>query len=167
MAKDFIGYETLADNALRGVLREALRLTQKRGLVGAHHFFIAFKTQDPGVEIPDFLKERYPDEMTIVLQNAFSGLQVEEDRFQVMLTFQKIPATLVIPFAAVTQFVDPGVQFGLQFRNSSALHQDGQAAKEPAAKPDPRAATEKPEEKKSDQPSPGPQVVSLDRFRKK
>jgi hypothetical protein len=166
MSKDFIGYETLADNALRGVVREALRITQKRGLVASHHFFITFKTHDPGVDIPDFLKERYPDEMTIVLQNQYSGLHVEDDFFQVMLSFQKIPATLVIPFAAVTAFVDPGVQFGLQFRNSSALQQKPQTATDaaPKAAPPPKETAE---ENTEPPHSSGPQVVSLDKFRKK
>jgi uncharacterized protein len=163
MAKDYIGYEALAENALRGVVREALRLTQKRGLVGSHHFFITFKTHDSGVEIPAFLKEQYPDEMTIVLQNQFSGLRVESDSFQVTLGFQKVPATLVVPFAAITAFVDPGVQFGLQFRNSSAFQQKLQAAAETAAQPAPAA----PAEEKTGEESSGPQVVSLDKFRKK
>src|SRR5215831_8444505 len=120
MAKDFIGYEALADRALRGVVREALKRVQKQGLIGSHHFYITFKTHDPGVEIPDFLKERYPDEMTIVLQNQFSGLHVSEDAFEVTLSFQKLPATLFVPFSALTAFVDPAVQFGLQFKNSTA-----------------------------------------------
>ena len=160
-----MNYEALTENALRGVVREALRLTQKRGLVGGHHFFITFKTHDPGVEIPDFLKERYPDEITIVLQNQYSGLQVENDFFQVMLTFQKIPSTLVVPFASVTQFVDPGVQFGLQFRNSSAFAQTPQAAGD-AALPAPEPSSGEPAEKPTGDAA-SPQVVSLDKFRKK
>src|SRR3954465_8369298 len=119
MAKDFIGYEALADRALRGVVREALKRVQKQGLIGSHHFYITFKTHDSGVEIPDFLKERYPDEMTIVVQNQFSGLHVSDDAFEITLSFQKFPATLFIPFSALTAFVAPAVQFGLQFKNSS------------------------------------------------
>jgi hypothetical protein len=166
MSKDYIGYETLAENALRGVVREALRLTQKRGLVGTHHFFITFKTRDPGVDIPDFLREQYPQEMTIVLQNQYSGLHVEEEFFQVMLTFQKIPATLVVPFAAVTQFVDPSVQFGLQFRNSLALQPKSQTASG-AALPPPSPAADAEQKTPQDEDLAGPQVVSLDKFRKK
>ena len=120
MAKDLIGYEALADRALRSVVKEALKRTEKQGLIGSHHFYLTFRTKDPGVEIPDFLLERFPEEMTIVLQNQFWGLKVSEDEFEVGLTFQKMPTTLVIPFAALTAFVDPSVQFGLQFRNSSA-----------------------------------------------
>jgi hypothetical protein len=164
MAKDFIGYEALTDRALRSVVKEALKRVQKQGLPGSHHFYLTFKTHDPGVDIPDFLKERYPDEMTIVLQNQFSGLDVGEEGFEVTLGFQKLPATLTIPFAALTGFVDPAVQFGLQFKNATASQNAGAGEKEnpqsggalPApATGDPAALTEK------------SQVVSLDKFRKK
>jgi hypothetical protein len=169
MAKDFIGYEALTDRALRGVVREALKRVQKQGLVGSHHFYLTFKTHDPGVDIPDFLKERYPDEMTIVLQNQFSGLNVTEDGFEVTLGFQKLPATLAIPFAALTGFVDPSVQFGLQFKNATAAQNPAAAAKEnpqtgatpiPATQPATEAA-------KPAEPAEQSQVVSLDKFRKK
>src|SRR5262245_45327627 len=143
MAKDLIGYEALADKALRSVVKEALKRVEKQGLLGSHHFYLTFKTKDPGVEIPEFLTERYPDEMTIVLQNQFWGLKVGEDQFEVGLTFQKLPATLVIPFRALTAFVDPSVQFGLQFRNSSVAK--GVPAPSEAAK---------------DRPEPKPQKVS-------
>ncbi len=112
MAKDFIGYQALADSALRGVVREALRRIEKQGLVGAHHFRITFKTGFPGVEIPDFLREQYPEEMMIILQHQFWGLKVKDNHFEVTLSFKKVPATLSIPFAALTQFADPGVAFG-------------------------------------------------------
>src|SRR5882672_6570133 len=135
MAKDLIGYEELTDAALRGVVREALRRVEKRGLLGSHHFYLTFKTHDPGVEIPDFLKERYPDEMTIVMQNQFSGLHVSEDAFEITLSFQKLPATLFVPFSALTAFVDPAVQFGLQFKNSTAAQAGVTAAGKDAPKP--------------------------------
>ena len=170
MAKDFIGYEALTDRALRSVVKEALKRVQKQGLVGSHHFYLTFKTHDPGVEIPDFLKERYPDEMTIVLQNQFSGLKVDDEGFEVTLGFQKLPATLAIPFAALTGFVDPSVQFGLQFKNATAAQNAGTpAAKEtlqsgqlpaPTAEPPPEKAKPAETSEKS-------QVVSLDKFRKK
>ena len=134
MAKDFIGYEALTDRALRGVVREALKRVQKQGLIGSHHFYLTFKTQDPGVEIPDFLKERYPDEITIVLQNQFSGLNVTEDSFEVTLSFQKLPARLFVPFAAMTGFADPSVQFGLQFKNATAAQSQPAAGAKDAAK---------------------------------
>jgi len=171
MAKDYIGYETLADDALRTVVREALKGVVKKGLVGAHHFFLTFKTHDPGVDIPSFLKERYPDEMTIVLQKQFWDLKAEEDHFEVTLTFQKVPATLTVPYAAMTAFVDPGVQFGLQFRNSSAKAQDGAVIPPPPA---PRPEEKKPALAKDTDETPeaaggdqANQVVSLDKFRKK
>ncbi|HYK78607.1 MAG TPA: ClpXP protease specificity-enhancing factor SspB [Micropepsaceae bacterium] len=174
MAKDFIGYEALTDRALRGVVREALKRVQKQGLIGSHHFYLTFKTQDPGVEIPDFLKERYPDEITIVLQNQFSGLNVTEDSFEVTLSFQKLPARLFVPFAAMTGFADPSVQFGLQFKNATAAQGQGQG--QPAAAPKdaskgsaaPSAVALPPAqaEKSSDKPA-NPQIVSLDKFRKK
>src|SRR5262245_16192415 len=185
MAKDLIGYEALADRALRSVVKDALKRTEKQVLIGQHHFYLTFKTRDPGVEIPEFLLERYPEEMTIVLQNQFWGLKVSEDQFEVGLTFQKMPAMLIIPFAALTAFVDPSVQFGLQFRNSSAAKKvpaqgttkgaPKQAAPREAAKDAPvetlsarkPAKEDIPDEKPPDKPTPGPQVVSFDKFRKK
>jgi len=170
MAKDYIGYKALTDAALRGVVRDALRRAEKQGLIGTHHFRLTFKTRFPGVDIPDFLREQYPDEMMIILQHQFWGLKVTDDKFEVTLSFRKVPATLTIPFAALTAFVDPGVQFGLQFRSDADEGDEAEAkppqaptplphpASEPAAKSEP--AAEKPA------PQPG-EVVSLDSFRKK
>jgi hypothetical protein len=166
MAKDFIGYEALTDRALRSVVKEALKRVQKQGLVGSHHFYLTFKTHDPGVEIPDFLKERYPDEMTIVLQNQYSGLNVTEDGFEVTLGFQKLPATLAIPFAALTGFVDPAVQFGLQFKNATAAQNAG-AAKDGAKASEGIPATTPAETAKPAEGEDKSHVVSLDKFRKK
>jgi hypothetical protein len=172
MAKDFIGYEALTEAALRSVVREALRRVEKKGLLGNHHFFLSFKTHDPGVDIPDFLKERYPDEMTIVLQNQYSGLTVTDDAFEVTLSFQKLPTTLFVPFAALTGFVDPSVQFGLQFKNA-ATAQAPQAVEKLGPKPVevPPAVLGTPKETPREQQAPAaptqPQVVSLDKFRKK
>lgn len=171
MAKDFIGYQALTDAALRGVVRDALRRIEKQGLVGSHHFYLTFKTKFPGVDIPDFLREQYPDEMTIILQHQFWGLKITEERFEVTLTFKKLPATLVIPFPALTAFFDPGVQFGLQFRGA-----DGESKSTgPTTLPQP--AAEQNREKTADSPKPveppekpaaAPgEVVSLDSFRKK
>jgi uncharacterized protein len=173
MAKDFIGYQALTDSALRGVVRDALRRIEKSGLIGAHHFYLTFKTHAEGVDIPEFLKEQYPDEMTIIIQHQYWALKVKEDYFEVTLTFKKLPAPLHIPFNALTAFFDPGVQFGLQFRAEG----DGvpKAATGPVMVPDaqpekveelepakPPAVAEKPGEKLA----PG-EVVSLDSFRKK
>jgi uncharacterized protein len=171
MAKDFIGYEALTDRALRGVVREALKRVQKQGLIGSHHFYLTFKTQDPGVEIPDFLKERYPDEITIVLQNQYSGLNVTEDSFEVTLSFQKLPARLFVPFAAMTGFADPSVQFGLQFKNATIAPGQPAASAKDAAKsigvPSTAALPPADAEKIADKPPANPQIVSLDKFRKK
>lgn len=168
MSKDYIGYEALTDAAARGVVREALRRAETQGLIGSHHFYLTFKTHFPGVDIPDFLKEQYPDEMTIVLQHQFWGLKVEEDHFEVTLTFRKLPAELVIPFAAMTGFVDPGVQFGLQFKaegDAAALAGTHTPAAAPAA-PDEAKAEGGGAEAEKPAPTPG-EVVSLDAFRKK
>jgi len=169
MAKDFIGYQALTDAALRGVVREALRRIEKSGLIGAHHFYLTFKTHAEGVDIPDFLREQYPDEMTIIIQHQYWALKVKEDYFEVTLTFKKLPAPLHIPFAALTAFFDPGVQFGLQFRGES----DAKAVTSPVAVPNPvgdapeQAAEGTPDAALApDKPHPG-EVVSLDSFRKK
>jgi hypothetical protein len=165
MAKDFIGYQALTDQALRGVVRDALRRIEKSGLIGAHHFYLTFKTHADGVDIPEFLKEQYPDEMTIIIQHQYWALKVKDDYFEVTLTFKKLPAPLHIPFQALTAFFDPGVQFGLQFRA------EGEAAK-PATgpvmvpTPAPEPAAEAEAEPVKPAPAPG-EVVSLDSFRKK
>jgi hypothetical protein len=150
MAKDYIGYQALTDAALRGVVRDALRKVEKQGLVANHHFRVTFKTGFAGVDIPDFLREQYPEEMTVILQHQFWGLKVTEELFEVTLSFRKVPATLVIPFAALTQFVDPGVDFGLQFRE---IGEDDKPSD--VLPPDP------------DRPAADAEVVSLDAFRKK
>jgi hypothetical protein len=128
MAKDFIGYQALTDAALRGVVREALRRIEKSGLIGAHHFYLTFKTHAEGVDIPDFLREQYPDEMTIIIQHQYWALKVKDDYLEVTLTFKKLPAPLHIPFSALTAFFDPGVQFGLQFRTEGEKQAAGPVA---------------------------------------
>lgn len=113
-----IPYDEIVQEALRAVVGRVLGQVETSGgtLPGTHHFYITFKTGAPGVSIPAHLKERFPDEMTIVLQNKFWDLTVEETLFSVGLSFNQIPAKLVIPFAAITAFVDPAVDFGLQFQ---------------------------------------------------
>ena len=168
MAKDYIGYQALTENALRGVVRGALKRAEKQGLIGSHHFCITFKTQHPGVEIPDFLREQYPDEMMIILQHQYSGLKVREDFFQVTLSFKKIPAALTVPYAALTQFVDPGVQFGLQFQGSETAGESTPTPAVTGAKP--ALAVPKPVSeplKEAEKPAAPAEIVSLDAFRKK
>lgn len=116
MAGKLLDYNQLVETALRGAVREALKRVAEFGLPGNHHFYITFRTDQPGVELPDYLHERYPEEMTIVLQHQYWGLEANEDYFQVTLSFNKVPERLVIAYAAITAFADPSVQFGLQFR---------------------------------------------------
>ncbi|ALR21643.1 MULTISPECIES: SspB family protein [Sphingobium] len=112
-----IPYDEIVQEALRAVVGRVLgEVEETGGLPGNHHFYITFKTQASGVDIPTRLIERFPDEMTIVLQNKFWDLKVSEDMFQVSLTFNQVAAHLVIPFAAITAFVDPAVNFALQFQ---------------------------------------------------
>lgn len=110
-----IDYDALQQDAMRGLVRAVLVETVKSGLPGEHHFYISFNTRAPGVVLSRRLKEKYPREMTIVLQHRFWGLAVSDDRFEVNLTFDGIPERLVIPFQAIRVFVDPSVRFGLQF----------------------------------------------------
>ena len=117
-----IPYDAIVQEALRAVVGRVLGEIVAAGseLPGNHHFYITFKTHAPGVSIPLSLRERFPDEMTIVLQNKFWDLKVEDDHFSVGLSFNQIPANLVIPYGAITQFVDPAVDFGLQFQATVA-----------------------------------------------
>jgi hypothetical protein len=113
-----IDYEALQSEAMRGVVRSVLARTAKSGLPGDHHFYISFDTGVPGVSLSKRLKEKYPSEMTIVLQHRFWDLVVSEDRFEVKLTFDGIPERLVVPFAALKVFFDPSVRYGLQFEDA-------------------------------------------------
>lgn len=110
-----LSYERMVEDALRGVLRQALKITEAQGLPGAHHFYITFDTTHPGLKIAPSLKALHPNEMTIVLQNQFWDLKVGEDRFEITLSFSGVSQRLSVPFAAVTAFADPHAKFGLQF----------------------------------------------------
>ena len=169
MAKDFIGYQALTDAALRGVVRDALRRIEKSGLIGAHHFYLTFRTHADGVDIPDFLKEQYPEEMTIIIQHQYWALKVKDDYFEVTLTFKKLPAPLHIPFNALTAFFDPGVQFGLQVRAEGEVAKPATGPVMVPNNPPEKAEEDAPEPeaaKPVEKPAPG-EVVSLDSFRKK
>ncbi len=113
-----IDYEALHQEAMRGVVKSVLTETARSGLPGDHHFYISFNTRAPGVILSRRLKEKYPYEMTIVLQHRFWGLVVSEERFEVNLTFDGIPERLVVPFQAIRVFVDPSVRYGLQFETA-------------------------------------------------
>ena len=176
MPQDLYQYETMIDRALRGVVREALERAAREGLRGAHHFYVGFATEMPGVSIPDSLRERYPQEMTIVLQHQYWDLEVGQESFSVTLSFQKQLERLTVPFAAVRSFADPSVNFALEFapseRGKRRLpwsrphrragadpdidHWAGRAARQ-AGRNRRRAAAEK----------TGAEVVTLDSFRKR
>jgi len=110
-----LSYERMVEDALRGVLRQALKITEAQGLRGAHHFYITFDTTHPGLKIAPSLKALHPNEMTIVLQHQFWDLVVGEERFEITLSFSGVSQRLSVPFAAVTAFADPHAKFGLQF----------------------------------------------------
>lgn len=154
-AQDQMHYEAMAQEALRGVVKAALkRAAAPEGLPGAHHFYITFKTEAPGVSGPNDLLSKYPDEMTIVLQHQYWDLAPGETFFSVTLKFGGQSKRLSVPYAAVTRFYDPSVQFLLQFESPAAVANLPSAAPEataPVAERDPDA----------------PNVVSLDTFRKK
>lgn len=113
---DLLRYDKMVENALRGVVQASVREVIEHGLPGEHHFYITFLTDYPGVEIPDYLRERYPGEMTIVLQYQFSDLFVNDTTMGVTLSFNNIPEKLVVPLAAISIFADPSVNFALQFQ---------------------------------------------------
>lgn len=132
MPTDLMRYDLMTQNAMRNVVKQALERVMKEGLPGEHHFFVTFVTHAKGVHISDALKARYPQEMTIVLQHQFWGLEVTDIGFTVGLTFNKVPEKLVIPFSAIKGFFDPAVQFGLQFPVEEDTAGEGEAAPEEA-----------------------------------
>ena len=152
-------YSRWAEEALRAVVIEALEHVAQHGLPGEHHFYLTFRTDYPGVDMPGHLRARYREEMTIVLQHRFWDLKVDraERLFSVGLSFGNVPATLRIPFAALIAFADPHVRFGLRF----------QLAQEAAAQPAPEAEAAPPEEAAPAAPATVSQVVSLDAFRRR
>lgn len=156
VADSLIPYDEIVQEALRAVVGRVLgQVSATGGLPGEHHFYITFKTQAPGVDIPKRLIERFPDEMTIVIQHRFWDLTVDAERFSVGLSFGGIPSTLVIPYAAITGFHDPAVNFELRF----------QANDEPGDEPEPHDPPE------NDAPiatsEDGSNVVAVDFKRKK
>ena len=192
MAQDLIRYDVLVQDALRGVVRKVMTEVLKTGLPGDHHFYISFDTRHPGVRLSGRLRQRYPTEMTIVLQHQFWDLQVNDTWFEVGLSFSGIPERLHVPFNAVKGFVDPSVEFGLQFEviteGEEAATEDGPrlVPVEPSVIPTPPEpvapvaedadATASSKAAKAEEKSPEPvqatsetgaTVVSLDKFRKK
>ncbi|HEY0837865.1 MAG TPA: ClpXP protease specificity-enhancing factor SspB [Azospirillum sp.] len=173
MAKEQLRYDRMVETALRGVVREAMKEVADRGLPGNHHFYLTFRSSYPGVEIPDYLRSQYPNEMTIVLQFQYYGLEVDDDGFAVTLSFNNVHERLVIPYAAITTFADPSVNFALQFQPAAPAESAEVAALAPRPAPE-RADKEeaKPKLVKSgdkaaeEEPKRG-EVVTLDAFRKK
>ncbi len=158
---DRIDYGNLMQQAMRGLIRTVLDDVSEHGLPGQHHFFITFDTRHPGVRIADWLAERYPQDMTVVMQHWFDNLEVDQDGFSVTLNFGDSPETLYIPFHAIRTFVDPSVEFGLRFE--TAEDADSAALIDPAEAPRPQQAGDT-----SPATSTGSEaeVVSLDKFRK-
>lgn len=179
MAEDHIRYDILTQDALRGVVKKVLTEISRTGLPGDHHFFISFATRATGVRISQRLLDQYDSEMTIVLQNQFWDLKVNETGFEVALSFDGISETLVIPYAALKGFFDPSVQFGLTFDASAGDATSGKTDKVLASVPDSKSAeagadTEEDgdaqigeNDENSDAEESGEKVVSLDAFRKK
>jgi hypothetical protein len=182
MAEDHIRYDILAQEALRGVMRKVLAEVARTGLPGNHHFFITFLTRAPGVRVSSRLQERYPEQMTIVLQYQYWDLKVTDTGFEVGLSFSDVPEKLEVPFSAVRGFYDPSVNFELEFDvKADGLHIPAEVTPLPkpeAAQPrtPPAKPVKKPEiaKKPAEAPKPEPaevgkgaEVVSLDSFRKK
>lgn len=151
-----IDYGNLMHRALRGLIQEVLTGVAKDGLPGQHHFFITFDTMHPDVEIADWLSDRYPGEMTIVIQHWFDNLEVTDEGFAVTLNFGDNPEPLYIPYDAIKTFVDPSVEFGLRFETQAGPGSDDEedAPMAEMAEPEPKG------------PRAAAEVVSLDKFRK-
>ena len=158
MSEKVFKYDMMVEEALRGVVSKALQHAAKHGLPNGHHFYITFKTGRHDVDIPVFLKEHYPEEMTIVLEHQFWDLKIHEREFEVALSFNYKRERLLIPFNAITAFSDPSVKFGLQF-------QEIQISKDQAINDD-KLDTRDPEKQDSAEKSSG-EVVSLEKFRNK
>lgn len=161
---DYIGYEALTQAAMKGVVREALRETARNGAApGDHHFYITFRTKAPGVKMAEHLVERFPDEMTIVIQHQFWDLEIHDGHFEVILKFNGVPQHLSIPFAAMTRFVDPAVNFGLSFEKNESFTGQDVVAPTTAAK----AETMAPDAKRASGDDGTGTVVNLETFRRK
>jgi Uncharacterized protein conserved in bacteria len=170
MATDHIRYDVLARDALRGVLRQVLTDAAEHGLPGDHHFYITFLSRAEGVKLSPRLLSQYPEEMTVILQHQFWDLVVTPDRFEVGLSFGGVPERLVVPFSAIKSFLDPSVQFGLQFETAdgaSAAPVVDQPEVQPPTAIAPSSVPDTVIDDEPPKPSEGAEVVRLDRFRKK
>jgi hypothetical protein len=170
MTDSVLRYDLLVEDALRGVVRAALEQVAEHGLPGEHHFYITFRTTHPGVEIADRLRERYPGEMTIVLQHRYWDLEVTDERFGVTLSFNDIPERLSIPYDAVSAFADPSVRFGLQFDAGESEDEDDDIESEDDDEALPEGEAMAQDEDALDKAaadSATEKVVTLDNFRRK
>ncbi|WP_341369074.1 ClpXP protease specificity-enhancing factor SspB [Yoonia sp. BS5-3] len=154
-----IDYGNLMHQAMRGLIQKVLTRVREDGLPGEHHFFITFDTMHPDVEIADWLSDRYPGEMTVVIQHWFADLDVTEEGFTITLNFGDSPETLYIPYDAIKTFVDPSVEFGLRFETQDDDDDDQDADEAPMDE------MVEPEDEGDDAPQEA-EVVSLDQFRK-
>ena len=172
MDSKILCYDVWIEEALRRVIERALTLATEHGLPGDHHFYITFKTGDDGVEVPPYLRAEHPDEMTIVLQHQFENLIVDADGFAVSLRFKGKPEQMVIPYAAITSFADPSVNFGLQLKTVSMHDEDlpalgGDSDEDYYEAIEKLAVTEDNDDSADhDQPKTG-EVIALDAFRNK
>ncbi len=164
---DILRYDKMVEAALRGVVKQSIEEVIEDGLQGEHHFYITFLTDYPGVQIPDYLRERYPGEMTIVLQYQFSDLYVDDEKMQVTLSFNNVPERLIVPLPSISIFADPSVNFALQFQ---PIEDDQLDAVDliPDDDPDDDGPDDggKPPSGGGDSDEKG-EVISLDKFRKK
>ena len=158
-----LDYGSLMHRAMRRLIREVLQGVSKDGLPGEHHFFIAFDTMHPDVEIADWLSDRYPNEMTIVIQHWFENLDVGDDGFSVTLNFGDSPEPLYVPYDAIRSFVDPSVEFGLRFETPA---EDEDGAAEPSSEVSRLRSGPEGEAEDEEAKGDGSTVVSLDSFRK-
>jgi hypothetical protein len=162
---DTLNYGQLMQKAMRRMTAEVLGHVAEHGLPGDHHFYISFETGHPGVDMPDWLRDTYPEEMTIVLQDWFADLAVTQDRFSVTLNFSDQPQALVIPLDAIRTFVDPSVKFGLKFDAHEASETDAEfPGEEPLEDEAEEPVVE--DDREPETTGAGAEVVSLDKFRK-
>jgi len=155
-----IDYGNLMHDAMRGLIQKVLMRVEKDGLPGQHHFFITFDTMHPDVEVADWLSDRYPEEMTVVIQHWFDNLNVTDEGFSITLNFGDNPEPMYIPYDAIKTFVDPSVEFGLRFETQETEGDDADADADDISELDIEVDSE------DDEPTKEAEIVSLDSFRK-